>query len=348
MINELSGRSRDKHDLVEAFNINGTSVSNKNIIADEFCSYFSNIGKKYADEIPQSNHTASFYLGTNRNKRSMFFSPTDPEEIVKTIVSFKPKKSCGADGISMELLKNIRRSLGEPLSVLFNMSLEQGIFPDAMKIAKVVPIYKAKDKDQFSNYRPISLLSSISKVLEKIVHKRVVSFMMKCDVLYKNQYGFRPKYSTIDAVTYFMSDVLPALDRNEYCLSVFLDLSKAFDTINHGLLLEKLEFYGIRGTALHWFQSYLHQRKQYVTYSNTNSKSAEIEYCECTYFRGDLFSRICPFGHIRGDLFSRVRPHKSFCDFLPPTSQGNGDAGALMGRKPIAINTLCVGKVESV
>ena len=158
------------------------------------------------------------------------------------------------------------------------MSLERGIVPNAMKLAKVIPIYKGKCKESFTNYRPISLLSNISKILEKVVYKRLLSFLTRCGILYNSQYGFRPNCSTIDAITEFTANVIPALDNNNKCLSVFLDLSKAFDTINHDILLMKLKRYGIRGVALKWFRSYLNQRMQYVSFKGVHSKTGKVEY----------------------------------------------------------------------
>ena len=115
-------------------------------------------------------------------------------------------------------------------------------------------------------------------MLEKVVHKRLYSFLTCCDILCDKQCGFRPNRSTIDAVTDLTSDVLSSLDRNGMCLSVYLDLSKAFDTINHQILLNKLEYYGIRGMNLEWFRSYLDSRMQYVCYNGLNSEIKPVEY----------------------------------------------------------------------
>ena len=142
-----------------------------------------------------------------------------------------------------------------PISMIVNMSLEQGIVPDGMKLAEVIPVYKANSRDTFTNYRPISLLSNISKTLEKVVHKRLYGFVTKHEILYDGQYGFRPKHSTIDALTEFVSNALPALDNSGHCLAVYLYLSKAFNTIKHSVLIDKLEHYGVRGKALDWLRS---------------------------------------------------------------------------------------------
>ena len=176
------------------------------------------------------------------------------------------------------MLKLVCDTCCVPLSLIINKSLEQGVVSDAMKLAKVIPIYKSKSKNSLNNYRPISLLSNMSKILEKVVHKRLYSFLTLNNIFTDNQYGFRPNRSTIDAITDFTSDLLPKLDKREYGIGVFLDLSKAFDTINHRILLDKLHHYGIRGIALEWFKSYLNNRQQYVSFGGTNSEIMHIEY----------------------------------------------------------------------
>ena len=152
----------------------------------------------------------------------IFLSLTDPDEILKMIRSFKAKHSSGDDGIRMNLLKQISESICVPIASLVHMSLERGIFvPNPMKLAKVIPVYKGKCKESLTNYRPISLLLNISKIQEKVVHKRLLSFLTRCDIVYNSQYGFRPNCSTIDAITEFTANVIPALDNSDTCLSVF-------------------------------------------------------------------------------------------------------------------------------
>lgn len=152
----------------------------------------------------------------------------------------------------------------KPLTYIFNLSFQTGLFPDSMKIAKVIPIYKNGDRHLFTNYRPISLLPQFSKILEKLFVHRLDNFIEKHNILCDQQYGFRGNLSTSMAVINLTEQISSALDNKEFTVGVFIDLRKAFDTIHHGLLLNKLEWYGIRGPALAWLRSYLANREQYI------------------------------------------------------------------------------------
>ena len=167
----------------------------------------------------------------------MFLTPTDAQEVGSIIKTLKPKKSSGPDNISSWLIKQLSDAISEPLATLINKSMETGCMPDALKIAKIIPIYKSKETDQFKNYRPISLLPSISKIFEKIVYKRLYHFMKS--KLSSKQYGFRAKRSTIQAVTELYVDIIDSFESNNMTMATFLDLSKAFDTIDHTILLKK-------------------------------------------------------------------------------------------------------------
>ena len=146
-----------------------------------------------------------------------------------------------------------------------------------MKIAKVVPIYKKDNPELFSNYRPVSVLPCFSKIIERIVHERCYDFLTKNNILYKRQYGFRNKHSTYMAVLDFINDMNKAIDNNMYTAGIFMDLSKAFDTIDHEILLDKLYHYGFRGVSHAWFTNYLSNRKQMVSYNSTLSSSESVK-----------------------------------------------------------------------
>ena len=157
------------------------------------------------------------------------------------------------------------------------MAPSEGIVPENQKLAKVVPIFKSKSRCEFSNYRPISLLPTLYKILEKVVHKRIYGFLSINKMISKCQFGFREKHSTVNAVTTFIIDIIDAFENKTPTLSIFLDLSKAFDTIDHDILLTKLQFFGIRGIANLWFKSYLENRTQYVQYNTGLSTKKTIK-----------------------------------------------------------------------
>ena len=167
--------------------------------------------------------------------------------------------------------------IGIPLSHICNLSFLEGVFPDSLKIANVIPLYKAEDPMCFNNYRPVSLLCILSKVFERLMYNRLIKFLDKFKILYEHQFGFRKGCSTHTALLALVDNLIQALDNGEYVLGVFLDFSKAFDTVDHSILLDKLYHYGVRGCAYHWFQSYLSNRSQRVTYDGVKSSLGFIK-----------------------------------------------------------------------
>ncbi len=245
-------------------------------IATQFNKYFANIGPKLASSIQHNGKDFSFYLNENHTASTFFFKPTDEEEICTLIAKLGNGKSAGHDDIKSDVVKQVSKEISIPLAMIFNLSLSTGIVPDDLKIAKVVPIYKKDNPELFGNYRPVSVLPCLSKILERIVHNRVYDFLCKNNILFKKQYGFRTDHSTYMAVLDFVSTITKAIDDNMYTMSIFMDLSKAFDTIDHGILLQKLYHYGFRGVSNDWFCNYLSNRKQFVVYNSTKSPTEDV------------------------------------------------------------------------
>lgn len=196
--------------------------------------------------------------------QTMFLQPVTPIEIMNFIGRLKNSYSCGYDEIPNFLIKKVKESISIPLSHIINLSFSEGIFPTALKRAKVIPIYKKGKKDEMGNYRPISLLSGFSKIFEGIMNDRLVQFFNKYDTFSSFQHGFRKHRSVETALSVFINEVVAGLDSKSVTLGIFIDFTKAFDTVDHVILLSKLESYGVRGNVLRWFESYLSGRVQYV------------------------------------------------------------------------------------
>ena len=206
----------------------------------------------------------------------MYMKPIIEQDVIKIILKFNDNKSAGQDNIGNYIIKRVGNEIVKPLTSIFNLSLSTGIVPDKTKIAKVIPVYKKADADVFSNYRPVSLLSCFSKILERFVFNRCIDYINAKNILNDKQFGFRPKHSTNMAIAQLVDKINSAVETNETTIGIFLDLSKAFDTIDHNILIYKLEHYGFRGIVKEWFKDYLSNRIQYVSYNDCNSDFKEV------------------------------------------------------------------------
>jgi hypothetical protein len=198
-------------------------------------------------------------------------SPVTRSEILEAVAQLEPKKSEDLYGLSMFFIKKFMSNLINPLYHIIYKSFEAGIFPSQLKIAKTVPIFKGGDKCNPDNYRPISLLPNFSKILEKVMCNRLTHYLESNEILCKEQFGFRKNHSTLHPIIYFLNQIALANNSNSYSIAIFCDLRKAFDTVNHEILLKKLERYGIKGLELEWFRDYLRDRKQFVSIDNVSS-----------------------------------------------------------------------------
>lgn len=203
---------------------------------------------------------------------SIFLNPVTEKEMYHYIIQLKNKKSTGCDEIPVDLLKKCAPILTLPLTHIINQMFQYGKYPQALKEAWVKPIHKKGEKNNFDNYRPISLLSNVNKIFERIIFDRVMQFFEKKKILVEQQCGFRKGKSTIDALYRVLNSVIKSLNKNQITATLFLDLTKAFDTVNHNILLQKMERYGIRGITSKLFQSYLTGRIQRTIGKGKNGK----------------------------------------------------------------------------
>lgn len=250
---------------------------NMDEVADSFNNFFVNIGPELAGKIPDTRSDGE-HMGKlgNSNPCSMFLNVVEEKEVLNIVKKCKSKKSTDCNDIDMSLVKQVIEGIAKPLTHICNLSFQTGTFPNQMKIAKVIPMYKNGNKHHFTNYRPVSLLPQFSKILEKLFNSRLDSFLEKCNVLSESQYGFRSNRSTSQAIIESIEKITDAIDNKQYAIGIFIDLKKAFDTINHNILVNKLEKIEIRGIANEWIKSYLDRRQQFVKLGKYCSKCLDI------------------------------------------------------------------------
>ena len=253
----------------------GHSTSSTNSQANKFNKHFANVGSELASQIPQVSRDAN----QNKISESTFdFTSVTEDEVLKTLMRMKNKKSVGLDGISLHILKLSTPVIVPPLTHLFNKSLSEGLFPSQWKMTKLIPLLKSGDKSCPTNYRPIAILPCVSKVLEKIVQKQLTSYLKANDLLSEAQSGFRDKHSTTTALLKVTDDWLLAIDKGLYTGAIFIDLKKAFDTVDPIIMLQKLKRMGFSDACLAWFRSYLTNRKVGTFLNSSMSNFSDIHH----------------------------------------------------------------------
>ena len=272
-INQLIGKRSKTTDII-SIDHNGASIHDQEEIANIFNEYFSEIGEKLSSEIPSTNIKYADYI--KHNECTFEFVEIFEDEVLAELKNLKANKGFGPDNISPKFLKDSSCVIAPTLTNIFNQSLKTGKFPDEWALARVSPIFKTDLKTELGNYRPISVLSTVSKVFEKIIYKQINKYFNDNKLFTKYQSGFRKGYSASTALLSVTNEWLCNIDKGLINGVLFLDLKKAFDTVNHDILIEKLKLYGFQKQSLSWFKSYLKDRKQFCKINQTQSSIRNV------------------------------------------------------------------------
>ena len=257
---------------LEAFSNPSLILTTDSQIANELNSYFSNVGKALAQKIPPVNYACEL-----EDYPEVFeFQQTSKPEVLATINSLKDKKAAGIDGISSKIIKLNAAELAAPLCNLINKSIVTQKVPLKMKVARINPLYKKGSPNRCENYRPISILPIFSKITEKIINSQIIKYLEESNILNPVQFGFRKNLGTSDALLSFTNKTLKAFNHGNCVLGIFIDFSKAFDTVDHNILLTKLKTIGFKRSAINWIKNYLSNRKQLTKINDSLSTASTI------------------------------------------------------------------------
>ena len=254
--------------------LNNCEITNNSLISNSFNHAFVNTGPSLSLKVKKSKTSFESYLTSNNYL--MENNELSEQELFDAVNLLKSNKGNGVDDVSSNIIIKSIYHIKIPLLHIFSLSLEQGIFPDKLKVARVIPVLKSGDATCVTNYRPISILPCFSKILEHIMYKRLYHFLDINNILYSKQFGFKNGHSTDQAIAHLVHDILKSFDENKYTLGVFIDLSKAFDTVNHYILLTKLKNYGVKHSNFKWFKSYLSNRQQYISHNCGKTNNMNI------------------------------------------------------------------------
>ena len=279
VINEILGRTRKPVSLpkkLKRLEEDGTD-DDKQAVGETLNTFFATVGKELADGVPSSILTPESYINNLYERQSIFLKPVTTQEMHIQLMKISTKKSSGPDGLHPRFIKDIAMYISSVLAKIINTSFSSGSVPEQWKIARITPLYKGGNTELPTNYRPISILSTLAKIAEALMYNRLNSYLEKFEILSKDQYGFRKKKSTKGALIRFINQVQSDLDKGKFAVAIFVDLKKAFDTVDHKILLKKLDFYGIRGNANLWFKNYLTDRKQYIDCDSISTKMVQVK-----------------------------------------------------------------------
>ena len=284
-INHLLSTNTKQRTQIQKLTVNNKVITNPKDIGNSLNNYFCSVGESLAASLKTDNLDDFSKYCPLTSKDSMYCETIHSDEITRIIANFPNKKSPGLDGFTPKLLKEVGNDVVHPLTYIFNLSFSKGVVPDYLKQSKVIPLYKKGNRDVPGNYRPISLLSIFDKIMEKLMYNRLYSYLNNKKFFYSYQFGFRKKYSTTLALIEVIDNIYSHIDKHEFTIGIYLDLQKAFDSVNHEILLKKLYNNGVRGEVHAWFQSYLTDRKQTTLHSGCYS---DFETATCGVPQGSV------------------------------------------------------------
>ena len=279
VLKNVMGKTNNKSTFPSKFKHGENWISDDQENAECMNNYFAQVGPETNQSVGPSRKSSNYYLKnfSPRNEHELEETTFTKEDVIQACESINKKKSCDAYGLSQAVVISDADLIAPMIAHIANCCLQEGTCPELTKVARVIPVYKEKGENfLYSNYRPISLIPVLSKILEKLIHNKLSDFLVRYQILFKSQYGFQKGRNTAQATLDFLKTVETALQENEYAIGIFCDLSKAFDTLDHETLLNKLEHYGIRGKWLSWLKSYLSNRKQYVDFNGKTSSHQPI------------------------------------------------------------------------
>jgi hypothetical protein len=276
LINELRGKKKSA--IKPQFTIDNHKITNRRVIANEFNRYFVSLAKNLNDSVDINGvdivpiKPFTEFLSQS-NSSSIYLRDCTTDEICTIIKNLENNKS---SDIPITVIKKSSYLISSLLAKHINISMQQGIFPDKLKVGRITPIMKKGNPELLENYRPVSTLPIFGKIFEKVIYERLYSFFISQRIINHQQFGFRKGHSTSHALNFSINHINKAVTNKEHVLAIFIDLSKAFDTIDHNILLHKLSHYGIRGNAYNLVKSYLTNRSQYTTVFDENSENAHV------------------------------------------------------------------------
>ena len=274
IVNEVIDRKQSRHVNPATFILKGVALNSKKEISNGFNNYFASIGEEMANSVPDLPGYEDYLETTAERFQLEPLEATDVEEIMK---QQQPKLSCGLDTINNKIVKTACRQLAVPMTCIVNKSISEGKVPSIYKLARIVPLYKKGPTNDCGNYRPVSLLPSLSKILEKAICRQLMLYLHKTQLLCEDQFGFRKRNQTSHVLQSLLNTVSRNAKKDEVTIATYIDLSKAFDCLQYDRLFTKMSSLGFTERTLNWFKSYLSGRKQCTDFMGDVSNELDVK-----------------------------------------------------------------------